>query len=73
LIDVESDNVEDERNMKIKIDRASQVAYEQAMDEIREELSSFCTSRGADYIMVCTDQPIEKTLFKELLKVGIMA
>jgi hypothetical protein len=43
------------------------------MDEIREELSSFCTSRGADYIMVCTDQPIEKTLFKELLKVGIMA
>ena len=49
------------------------VAYEQAMEEIRQELSSFCTSRGADYITICTDQPVEKVLFKELLKVGIMA
>ena len=73
LVDIESETLEDERNMKIKIDRASQVAYEQAMDEIREELSSFCTSRGADYITICTDQPVEKVLFKELLKVGVMA
>ena len=73
LVDIESETLEDERNMKIKIDRASQVAYEQAMNEIREELSSFCNSRGATYVTICTDQPVEKTLFKELLKVGIMA
>ena len=73
LVDIESETLEDERNMKIKIDRASQVAYEQAMTEIREELQSFCTSRGATYVTLCTDQPIEKALFKELLKVGIMA
>ncbi|MBR2421091.1 MAG: DUF58 domain-containing protein [Oscillospiraceae bacterium] len=73
LVDIESETLEDERNMKLKIDRASQVAYEQAMEEIRQELSSFCTSRGADYITICTDQPVEKVLFKELLKVGIMA
>ena len=73
LVDIETETLEDERNMKIKIDRASQVAYEQAMEDIREELRSFCASRGADYITVNTDQPIEKMLFKELLKVGIMA
>ena len=73
LVDIESETLEDERNMKIKIDRASQVAYEQAMNEIREELSSFCNSRGATYVTICTDQPVEKTLFKELLQVGIMA
>ncbi|MBQ4505044.1 MAG: DUF58 domain-containing protein [Firmicutes bacterium] len=73
LVDIESETLEDERNMKLKIDRASQVAYEQAMEEIRQELSSFCTSRGADYITICTDQPVEKVLFKELLKVGVMA
>ena len=73
LVDIESETLEDERNMKLKIDRASQVAYEQAMEEIRQELSSFCTSRGANYITICTDQPVEKVLFKELLKVGIMA
>ena len=73
LIDSESLGVEDERNMKIKIDRASQIAYEQAMAEIRDGLTSFANSRGAAFISVCTDRPIESVLFKELLKVGIMA
>ena len=73
LIDVESESMDDDRNMKIKIDRASQLAYEHAMRDIREELKSFCHSRGVDYVMICTDQPVEKALFKELLKVGIMA
>ena len=73
LVDIETETLEDERNMKIKIDRASQVAYEQAMEDIREELRSFCASRGASYVMICTDQPVEKALFKELLKVGVMA
>ena len=73
LIDCESIGVEDERNMKIKIDRASQLAYEQAMKEINDGLVSFANSRGAAFISVCTDKPIENVLFKELLKVGIMA
>ena len=73
LIDVESGSVEDERNMKIKIDRTSQVAYQKAMDDIRGELKTYCHSRGVDYVQICTDQPVEKALFKELLKVGIMA
>ena len=73
LIDIETESVEDDRNMKIKIDRASQAAYQQAMADIREELKTFCHSRGVDYVQLCTDQPVEKALFKELLKVGIMA
>ena len=73
LIDIETESVEDERNMKIKIDRASQNAYQQALDDIRDDLKTFCHSRGVDYVQICTDQPVEKALFKELLKVGIMA
>ena len=73
LIDAETDNVDDLRNMKIKIDGASQRAYAEAMHELQEDLRTFCNSRGATYLSVCTDQPIEKVLFKELLKVGIMA
>lgn len=73
LIDVESNSMEDDRNMKIKIDRSSQLAYEHAMRDIKEELKTFCHSRGVDYVTICTDQPVEKALFKELLKVGIMA
>lgn len=73
LIDSESADVADEKNMKIKIDRASQSAYQEAMHDLLEDLNSFCNSRGAAFVSVCTDQPIEKVLFKELLKVGIMA
>ena len=38
-----------------------------------EDIRTFCNSRGAMFASICTDQPIEKVLFKELLKVGIMA
>lgn len=73
LIDCETEDVGDLRNMRIKIDRASQVAYEEAMRDLLEDIRSFCNSRNAAFVTVCTDQPIEKVLFKELLKVGIMA
>lgn len=73
LIDCETEDVGDLRNMRIKIDRASQVAYEEAMRDLQEDIRSFCNSRNAAFVTVCTDQPIEKVLFKELLKVGIMA
>ncbi len=73
LIDSESLDVQDVRNMRMKIDRASQNAYERALREIHDDLNTFANSRGAAFISVRTDQPIEKVLFKELLKVGIMA
>ena len=73
LIDCETEDVGDLRNMRIKIDRASQVAYEEAMRDLLDDIRSFCNSRNAAFVTVCTDQPIEKVLFKELLKVGIMA
>ena len=72
LIDSEAPTLEDEKNMKIKIDRSNLSAYEQALQAQQEELRTFCHSRGADFITVCTDKPIEKVLFKELLKVGII-
>ena len=73
LIDSEAMSLEDEvKNLKIKIDRSNLQAYQMALHDQREALRSFCHSRGADFITVCTDRPIEKVLFKELLKVGII-
>ena len=73
LIDSESVDLSDTKNMKIKIDRASQLAYEAALNSVFENIRTFCNSRGALYASISTDQPIETVLFKELLKVGIMA
>ncbi|MBR2650796.1 MAG: DUF58 domain-containing protein [Clostridia bacterium] len=73
LIDAEAGGLEDPKNLKIKISRANQLAYEEALRDMYEDMRSFCASRGAEFIRVSCDQPLEKMLFKELLKVGIMA
>ena len=72
LIDNESIGLEDEKNLKLRIGKSHHIAYKEALADIQEELRAFCVSRGADFITVSTEHPIEKMLFKELLKVGIM-
>ena len=73
LIDTEAEGLEDPKNMRIKISRANQLAYDEALKDFKAQIRSFCNSRGADFVSVSTEYPLEKMLFKELLKVGIMA
>lgn len=72
LIDSESVDMSDIKNMKMRITRGMLAAYEEALGDMIAEIKSFCASRGADFISVRTDEPIERMLFGELLKVGIM-
>ena len=73
LIDSESADLSDEKNMKLRITRSMQLAYEEALHDFIGELKTFCMSRGADFVSVTSDKPIERVLFGELLKVGIMS
>ena len=73
LIDSEATMEIDSRNMKMNIDRSAQTAYDEAMHDLIEDIRTFANSRDAAFITVSTDKPIENVLFKELLKVGIMA
>ena len=73
MIDAESLDLADPKNMKLKITRARHLAYEEALKDFREDIKSFCSKRGFDYISISSDTPIERVLFGELLKVGIMA
>ncbi len=72
LIDSEAADALDERNMKMRITRGMQQAYEEALKDYTEDMSSFCASRGAGFVSVSTDKPIEKAIFGELLKTGIL-
>lgn len=72
LIDSEAEDLTDARNMKMNIDVSAQLAYEQALSALKAEIYDFCVSRGATFVTLPTDKPIEKVLFKELLKVGIV-
>ena len=72
LIDSESADALDERNMKINATRGMQLAYAKALKDYLADMRSFCTSRGAEFVSVTCDKPIEKELFGELLKTGIL-
>lgn len=61
------------RNMRLRINRSMQMAYEEAVNDFIGDIKTFCTSRGVDFLSVSTDMPIEKMLLSELLKVGIVA
>ena len=72
LIDSEAEDLADTRNMKLRITRSLQLAYKEALDDYKANIKDFCVSRGAEFISIDSDQKIEKMLFGELLKVGIM-
>lgn len=72
LLDAESEDVADTRNMKLRITRGMLQAYSDAFNDLVSDIKSFCNSRGVQYFAVSCDKPIEKMLFSELLKVGIM-
>lgn len=73
LIDSEAVDVADDKNMKIRINRSTQVAYKEALNDFYNDIKTFSRKRGVDYISISTDKPIEKVLFGELLKVGIIS
>lgn len=72
LIDAEAVAVDDPKNMKLMITRGLQRAYAQALEDYQAEIREYCHSRNAEFISVPTNKAIEKVLFGELLKVGIM-
>lgn len=72
LMDAEAADAFDGRNMRLKITSGMLSAYGEALQDFLSDIKSFCSSRDAGYIMVNSKEPIERVLFGELLKVGIM-
>ena len=73
LIDSESLDVADPRNMKLRINSGLQSAYQMALDDFKKDIYEFAKKRDVDYILIDTTEPIESVLFKQLLRVGIMS
>lgn len=68
LIDSESVDLADARNVKVRVTRSMQNAYEDALKEIINEIRDFCISRDVDFISVNTDTQIEQMIFRDFLR-----
>jgi len=73
LIDSESIDVADTKNMRVRINSVMRQAYAEALADFKKDISEFCKKRDVDYITVNTGTPVESVLFKEMLKVGLMS
>ncbi len=73
LIDSESLDLIDPKNMKLRINSGLQEAYQLALADFKKGIYDFCKKRDIDYISIDTSEAIESVLFKQLLKVGIMS
>lgn len=71
LIDSESEDVEDARNMRINITRGMQIAYEQALYDYIAEIRSYCVTHDVGVATIRCNEPIEKAIFGQLMNLGI--
>jgi len=73
LVDSESVDVSDEKNIKLRITKSMLNSYKQAFDDYTADIRDFCRKRDVGFISVRTNEPIERVLFGDLLKAGIMS
>lgn len=64
LVDMESREVDDPRNLRIKMSKKFYKTYARALADYRKELSDFCTSRGGAFISATSDTSIEEIIFE---------
>ncbi len=72
LIDAESRELGDPRNLRLKISRPMLDEYADEFRKWIEEIKHFCLSRGADFLSVNTATPIEKTIFRDLFRCDLI-
>ena len=72
LLDSESQDVLDERNMKLRITRGMHAAYREAFQDLTLDILTFTRSREVQFVQVMSNNPIEQEIFGKLLKAGIM-
>ena len=66
----DSENVNN--TFRKNIDREIAEAYKRALVYVRERISSYCASRGADYLFLPADTPIGEVIFGELTDIGVL-
>ncbi len=72
LLDSESKDMTDEKNLKIKITKSNLKAYNDALNDYVNSIKSFCSKRGVHFLSVNSEDTIEKVIIEKLGKVGII-
>lgn len=72
LLDSESKDVLDDKNMRFRITKGHIKAFEMALDDFYKGIEDFSLSRGIHYIRVSSDESVERFVFKKLGMAGLV-
>ncbi len=72
MLDAEAVEEEDERNYRHEITRSAMKAYDEAFLYHQNMIRDFARSREAGFITFCSDESIERVLFKNAVEGGLM-
>ncbi len=72
LLDSESDDHYDLRNLKINITRGEYDAYRRALKDYLEDIKQFTRKRGITYLFGRSDANVEKLFFEQMYESGVI-
>ena len=72
LFDVESDDRNDDRHMKLNITKGDYEAYLKALDDYLKDIQTFVNKRGLSYLHGISNEPVEKLFFEQLYESGVI-
>jgi uncharacterized protein (DUF58 family) len=70
LHDVESTDIMDSKNMKMRITKGHRLAYKQALNDYLADIRKFCSKRGVRFFSVDAETSVEKLIFGQMLESG---
>jgi uncharacterized protein (DUF58 family) len=70
LKDIETEDILDQRNMKMKITKSNYLAYKHALSDYIDDIKKFSSSRGVRFFTVDSETPVEKLIFGKLIESG---
>ena len=72
LIDSESVEKLDEKNIKLNITKSDYEAYLKALDDYLNDILTFANKRGISYIRGISNEEVEKVFFEQLYERGVI-
>ena len=66
------DSEDNKRTYKKNIKKEHIKAYTMALEYIKNEINSYCTSRGANYMFVSTKESVDRIILHEAIKKEIV-
>lgn len=66
------DSENSEKSYRKNINKDIIKAYREAVKYVQERLRNYCNARGAEYVLVRDDKPVDEIFFEQLTQLGVM-